>query len=45
LGTPQQVREQGGDRASDMDSAFIAIVEQARRQARQTGVASAGGAS
>jgi ABC-2 type transport system ATP-binding protein len=45
LGTPQQVREQGGDRASDMDSAFIAIVEQARREARQPAGAAAGSAS
>ncbi|WDS34796.1 ATP-binding cassette domain-containing protein [Pseudoxanthomonas sp.] len=33
LGTPQQVREQAGaDHATDMSSAFIGIVEQARRQ-------------
>ncbi|MCB1413707.1 MAG: ABC transporter ATP-binding protein [Xanthobacteraceae bacterium] len=30
LGTPHQVREQAGDAAMDMDSAFIAIVEQGR---------------
>jgi ABC-2 type transport system ATP-binding protein len=30
LGTPQEVREQAGDAAMDMNSAFIAIVEQAR---------------
>jgi len=38
LGTPAQVRAQaGGDHATDMDSAFIGIVEQARaqRQARE----------
>ncbi|VCU70693.1 putative ABC transporter ATP-binding protein YbhF [Pigmentiphaga humi] len=34
LGTPREVREQaGGDGAADMDSAFIAIVEQGRAQA------------
>ena len=36
LGTPQQVREQaGGDHASDMNSAFIAIVEQARQAGKE----------
>ena len=34
LGTPAEVREQAGDDASDMNEAFIAIVEQNR--ARQT---------
>jgi ABC-2 type transport system ATP-binding protein len=43
LGTPQQVREQaGGDQKSDMDSAFIAIVEQGRRQSRQAAASSQG---
>jgi ABC-2 type transport system ATP-binding protein len=43
LGTPQQVREQaGGDQKSDMDSAFIAIVEQGRRQSRQAAAPSQG---
>ena len=42
LGTPQQVREQagsyvGGDAGKDMNSAFIAIVEQGRAQAGQGG--------
>lgn len=32
LGTPQEVRRQGGEAARDMDSAFIAIVEQGRRE-------------
>jgi ABC-2 type transport system ATP-binding protein len=39
LGTPQEVRAQaGGDAGTDMDSAFIAIVEQgrAKRQASKT---------
>ena len=30
IGTPRQVREQAGDGVADMNSAFIAIVEQAR---------------
>lgn len=30
LGTPRQVREQAGDAGADMNSAFIAIVEQGR---------------
>jgi len=34
LGTPAEVREQAGDEATDMNAAFIAIVEQNR--ARQT---------
>jgi ABC-2 type transport system ATP-binding protein len=33
LGTPQQVREQAGDASADMNSAFIAIVEQGRAKA------------
>jgi ABC-2 type transport system ATP-binding protein len=40
LGTPQEVRAQaGGDAGTDMDSAFIAIVEQgrAKRQGRGSG--------
>ncbi|MCS0631193.1 ATP-binding cassette domain-containing protein [Telluria mixta] len=38
LGTPEQVRAQGGaGHAGDMDSAFIAIVEQGRRQAENAG--------
>jgi ABC-2 type transport system ATP-binding protein len=37
LGTPQQVREQaGGDGVMDMNTAFIAIVEQGRAQSRQS---------
>ncbi|WP_265104603.1 AAA family ATPase [Sphingopyxis yananensis] len=37
LGTPAEVREQAGDDASDMNAAFIAIVEQnrARREGKQ----------
>ncbi len=36
LGTPQQVREQaGGGRDTDMNQAFIAIVEQARTEGRR----------
>ena len=35
LGTPQQVRQLAGG-APDMDSAFIAIVEQARASASET---------
>jgi ABC-2 type transport system ATP-binding protein len=36
LGTPQQVRAQaGGDHVKDMDSAFIAIVEKARKDNRK----------
>jgi len=34
LGTPREVRELAGDSGADMDSAFIAIVEQGRAQAR-----------
>ncbi|HHX1495564.1 TPA: AAA family ATPase, partial [Pseudomonas aeruginosa] len=30
LGTPEEVRRQGGEQASDMDSAFIAVVERSR---------------
>ena len=30
IGTPREVREQAGERGADMNSAFIAIVEQAR---------------
>ena len=30
LGTPREVREQAGDAGADMNSAFIAIVEQGR---------------
>jgi ABC-2 type transport system ATP-binding protein len=37
LGTPEQVRAQaGGDAATDMDSAFIAIVEQGRARRQQS---------
>jgi ABC-2 type transport system ATP-binding protein len=40
LGTPQQVREQaGGDRAMDMNSAFIANVEQSRAALARKGEA------
>src|SRR5690606_24028748 len=40
LGTPQQVREQAGDAAGgNMNSAFIAIVEQGRAQAAKGAVA------
>ena len=35
LGTPREVRELAGDSGIDMDSAFIAIVEQGRARARQ----------
>ena len=35
LGTPKQVREQAGDASADMNSAFIAIVEQGRAKAAQ----------
>jgi len=35
LGTPKQVREQAGDVGADMNSAFIAIVEQSRAKAAQ----------
>lgn len=35
LGTPKQVREQAGDAGSDMNSAFIAIVEQGRAKAAE----------
>lgn len=35
LGTPQQVREQAGDASADMNSAFIAIVEQSRAKAAE----------
>jgi len=34
LGTPREVRELAGDSGADMDSAFIAIVEQGRARAR-----------
>ncbi|MDD2152155.1 ATP-binding cassette domain-containing protein [Pseudomonas putida] len=37
LGTPQQVREQANDSGADMNSAFIAIVEQGRRKAAEAG--------
>ncbi|UCZ85833.1 ATP-binding cassette domain-containing protein [Pseudomonas sp. L5B5] len=37
LGTPEQVRQQGSEALADMDSAFIAVVERARAQARATG--------
>ena len=33
LGTPREVRTQAGDAGSDMNEAFIAIVEQGRREA------------
>ena len=33
LGTPHEVRTQAGDAGSDMNAAFIAIVEQGRREA------------
>ena len=33
LGTPREVRTQAGEAGSDMNAAFIAIVEQARREA------------
>lgn len=33
LGTPHEVRAQAGDAGSDMNAAFIAIVEQGRREA------------
>lgn len=40
LGTPQQVRQQaGGDNVGDMNSAFIAIVEQGRHVASGAGAA------
>jgi ABC-2 type transport system ATP-binding protein len=40
LGTPKQVRDQaGGDHGSDMNDAFIAIVEQGRRQGAAQGAA------
>jgi ABC-2 type transport system ATP-binding protein len=43
LGTPQQVRDQAGRGAEgDMDSAFVAIVEHARRQSRQASSPGAG---
>ncbi|MFT3904787.1 MAG: ATP-binding cassette domain-containing protein [Steroidobacteraceae bacterium] len=35
LGRPKQVREQAGDAGKDMNSAFIAIVEQGRARAAQ----------
>jgi len=35
LGTPQKVREQAGDAGADMNSAFIAIVEQGRAKATE----------
>ncbi len=35
LGTPQAVREQAGDASADMNSAFIAIVEQSRAKAAE----------
>jgi ABC-2 type transport system ATP-binding protein len=35
LGTPQEVRKQAGDAGSDMNSAFIAIVEQGRAESRR----------
>ncbi|HCB3268540.1 TPA: ABC transporter ATP-binding protein [Citrobacter amalonaticus] len=37
LGTPKQVREQAGDAGADMNSAFIAIVEQGRAKAAKGG--------
>jgi len=40
LGTPQEVREQAGENTTDMNGAFIAIVEQARAQ-RETREAAA----
>ncbi|MDF5938833.1 ATP-binding cassette domain-containing protein [Pseudomonas aeruginosa] len=55
LGTPEEVRRQGGEQASDMDSAFIAVVERsapdwAWRRARRNDactirIAVSGGAS
>ena len=36
LGTPKQVREQAGDAGRDMNSAFIAIVEQGRAAQHQS---------
>jgi ABC-2 type transport system ATP-binding protein len=37
IGTPRQVRAQAGKDAADMNSAFIAIVEQARAAHRAQG--------
>ncbi len=39
LGTPREVREKAGGEGRDMNSAFIAIVEQARREGRERAAA------